>query len=278
MNDTRISQVLDILEADGYQVRADGGKITPEGLSLIKYEFRVAYSPDRTFRKVDRLLSYLRLALSGFPQSGKWLDAGCGCCGTTLRLHKACKEGVVIGSDLQKYTLSALKIIKTLYGVTLTGVLNGFDLPFSSDTFDLVFMLDLVEHVPDLPQFLAEARRVVRPGGMLIVHFPPYYSAYGGHRKLPYLQYLPGQLLQAMINEDQFSQREYSLYKLTIGGFESTCAHTGWHIILKEMVPMLNFGLCANNRLLNLITHMSVIRDVLYPWLYVLEKPTNTNP
>lgn len=44
-------------------------------------------------------------------------------------------------------------------------------LPFPDERFDLVTLLDVIEHVPDgeEPRVLAEARRVLRPGGRLVI-------------------------------------------------------------------------------------------------------------
>jgi 2-polyprenyl-3-methyl-5-hydroxy-6-metoxy-1,4-benzoquinol methylase len=45
-------------------------------------------------------------------------------------------------------------------------------LPYRSDSFDTVTCLDVVEHVLDPIQLLAETRRVLRPGGTLLLSTP----------------------------------------------------------------------------------------------------------
>lgn len=59
---------------------------------------------------------------------------------------------------------------------------DATDLPFAEHSFDAITMFDLLEHVPDDEAAVAEALRVLRPGGFLLVSSPnenwrfPYYS------------------------------------------------------------------------------------------------------
>jgi len=45
-------------------------------------------------------------------------------------------------------------------------------LPFHDASFDAVTMFDLIEHVPDDVRAMAEVRRVLRPGGVLLLSTP----------------------------------------------------------------------------------------------------------
>ena len=42
-------------------------------------------------------------------------------------------------------------------------------LPFRSARFDLVLMLEVIEHLADIPHALAELARVTRPGGVAVI-------------------------------------------------------------------------------------------------------------
>lgn len=49
---------------------------------------------------------------------------------------------------------------------------DALNLPFEDGSVDAVVMLDIVEHIADPAAVLAEARRVLRPGGSLVVSVP----------------------------------------------------------------------------------------------------------
>ncbi|GAG17189.1 unnamed protein product, partial [marine sediment metagenome] len=49
---------------------------------------------------------------------------------------------------------------------------DGLQLPFKDAAFDVVFALDVIEHVADEQQLINEALRVLRRGGRLILQTP----------------------------------------------------------------------------------------------------------
>ncbi len=49
---------------------------------------------------------------------------------------------------------------------------NGARLPYADDTFDVVYSFQVIEHVPKDDEFLKEAKRVLRPNGVLIITTP----------------------------------------------------------------------------------------------------------
>ncbi|MBI4867590.1 MAG: class I SAM-dependent methyltransferase [Candidatus Wallbacteria bacterium] len=51
-------------------------------------------------------------------------------------------------------------------------VADAESLPFANGTADLVSAFHLLQHVPDPRRMLSEVRRVLRPGGVLLVTFP----------------------------------------------------------------------------------------------------------
>ncbi len=110
----------------------------------------------------------------------KVLDVGCGR-GEILR---RCAE---LGADAYgiDYSAVAVRMASELAGgddATPVAMADAKVLPFAVASFDRVLMFDLVEHLHswELQQALAEARRVLRPDGRLIIHTAPnaWYDRY----------------------------------------------------------------------------------------------------
>lgn len=87
--------------------------------------------------------------------------------------------------------------------------MNAKNLEFKDDTFDVVFMLDIVEHLYpwELKAALAEACRVLKPGGELIIHTTPNKLLM---RPVRFLASLVGVVLRS----DKFHINEQSLFSL----------------------------------------------------------------
>jgi SAM-dependent methyltransferase len=107
-------------------------------------------------------------ALLGQPQ-GHLLDIGCG----PGWLVKESPAGVwAVGLDLELRFAQARPVVMG----------NACQLPFPDRTFTVVTALDVLEQeCVDAGQVLAEARRVIVPGGRLLVRVPAHPGLYGPH-------------------------------------------------------------------------------------------------
>ena len=54
-------------------------------------------------------------------------------------------------------------------------VANGYQLPFSSGSFDKVICSEVLEHIPDYVAVLSEIERVLKPGGIFAVSVPRFF-------------------------------------------------------------------------------------------------------
>jgi SAM-dependent methyltransferase len=55
---------------------------------------------------------------------------------------------------------------------------DAMSLPFADNEFDVAMSVAVLEHLPDPRQGAAELRRVVRPGGHLVIGMPNWHSQY----------------------------------------------------------------------------------------------------
>ncbi len=104
------------------------------------------------------------------------LDAGCGTGGNLLFLES---YGTPVGLDVSATALGFCQrrgLDRLVHGSVMS-------LPFPDGVFDLVTSLDVLYHraVLDDAQALREARRVLTPGGWLLVRVPAYDWLRGRH-------------------------------------------------------------------------------------------------
>ena len=90
-------------------------------------------------------------------------------------------EWLKAGADATGVDLSAISIERTRQRCELAGyhpdlrVADAEHLPFSDDTFDVVYSYGVMHHSPDTTQCLHEAWRVLKPGGearIMVYHHP----------------------------------------------------------------------------------------------------------
>jgi SAM-dependent methyltransferase len=112
----------------------------------------------------DQLRDLAR-SLAGYRTTERWLDIGCGS-GTLLRAAGA--EGWdAIGTEIAPAVVEAMRAegLDARLGLT-----QDLDLP--SGGFDVISAIEVLEHVPDPDALIAEAARLLRPGGVLYITTP----------------------------------------------------------------------------------------------------------
>lgn len=101
------------------------------------------------------------------PAGPRVLDAGCG---TGRNLQEYARLGAVQGVDPSPRAIELCR----RRGITDVAVAGLEDLPFDSDSFELVCTTDVLEHVEDDRAALLELRRVTAPGGILLATVPAH--------------------------------------------------------------------------------------------------------
>jgi SAM-dependent methyltransferase len=107
------------------------------------------------------------LFLAHVPRGGRVLDAGCGrSLFTEIRPDWPFR---IVASDVDH---DLLRSRRDEFGDVRFLVGEAQPLPFKDGAFDAVFAGELIEHLPDPRPGVAEFRRVLRPGGTLILTTP----------------------------------------------------------------------------------------------------------
>ncbi|TNE54209.1 MAG: class I SAM-dependent methyltransferase [Bacteroidetes bacterium] len=99
------------------------------------------------------------------------LDVGCGTGRWTKFLAKHVAH--IDAIDPSKAIYPAAKLLREEQNVRLS-VAGVSDLPFANDSFDFVFSLGVLHHIPDTSQAMKDAVSKLRPGGQFLVYL--YYS------------------------------------------------------------------------------------------------------
>jgi SAM-dependent methyltransferase len=233
---------------------------------------KASYQEFQSFQG-ELLIRFLRSR--GIEVAGRLVaDIGCGYGGYSRSLSASGAR--VVGVDL----FAEGRPVSSEVG-SLAVQADALAAPFGTGTFDLVICASLIEHIAQPELLLAELYRQTRPGGIIYVSFPPYYSPRGGHQFSPYhylgerraialsrrLRVRTSNWVQSTYPDDPESfdtlWGAWGLHVLTIGKFERFLA--GSPLLLRE----------RSTRLLPVdFSGLPILREVL-TWhvQYLLGKP-----
>jgi ubiquinone/menaquinone biosynthesis C-methylase UbiE len=111
------------------------------------------------------------------PAGARVLDIGCGDAGALIAFAEQGARCSGIETDTRSLERGRLRAQEHNVAVTLeSGAAEA--LPFADATFDLVMLDNVLEHVRDQRRTLAEARRVLAPGGLLYLVTPKPFALY----------------------------------------------------------------------------------------------------
>lgn len=134
-------------------------------------------------RRLPAAVAELAALLSASEVAGRDVaDVGCGL-GDKASAAATAGARNVVGIDIDPEKLVRARAMARLAGVggVRFAVGSASQLPLADDSRDIVLLLETIEHVADPAAVLAQCRRVLRPGGHLVVTFPPYRSPWGAH-------------------------------------------------------------------------------------------------
>jgi len=121
---------------------------------------------------IERVLDGLDL-----PEPARILDAGCG---SGRNMIELARRGTVTGIELSDTSVCLAR--QRGRGEVVEG--SVLEMPFPDASFDLAVSLDVIEHLEDDLAALRELRRVLAPGGALLITVPAYQWLWSGHDEI----------------------------------------------------------------------------------------------
>jgi SAM-dependent methyltransferase len=121
---------------------------------------------------LEGVIAELRL-----PARARILDAGCG---SGRNMVELARHGTVTGIELSGTSVELAR--ERRVGEVVEGSL--LEMPFESGSFDFGASLDVIEHLQDDVAAFRELRRVIAPGGSLLITVPAYEWLWSGHDEI----------------------------------------------------------------------------------------------
>jgi ubiquinone/menaquinone biosynthesis C-methylase UbiE len=176
---------------------------------------------------------------SALPKNKKAvvLDLGCGRGDNSIEL--ALRYSKVIGVDLEgnfevPKSIKNLKLIKA----------NAEKLPFKRNTFDIIFAKDTLHHIHNLGLTLSEVKRVLKPGGRLIVVESNRYNPifYFHMTRMEKHNHFSAGYLKLLLEEHGFTIKKFNHVDSRVYPIPNMAIHNLFHFLetLVENLPLVN--------------------------------------
>jgi len=140
------------------------------------------------------------------PPPADFLDAGCAFGGFAL---EAAQTGFrAFGLDLSEYAVQHAK--KAGLNAKIGELKKGV---YPENSFDVITMIEVMEHLPDPVSAVKTLSEIIRPGGLLVIQTANFQGMQAKREKSNYHYYLPGHLyyysknnLTRFLNDHGFSK------------------------------------------------------------------------
>lgn len=155
----------------------------------------------------------LRILEVGCGEGGNlqpFLECGCTCVGVELLSAQVERAKTYFANHPRREHLQLL--VADIYTVN-PEQLGG--------EFDLIFLRDVIEHIPEQARFMQHIHHFLKPSGRMFFGFPPWYMPFGGHQQIcqsrllsyfPYLHLLPKAVYRQILQ--WFGEKDHIIQEL----------------------------------------------------------------
>ena len=99
---------------------------------------------------------------------------------------------------------------------------------FTKKQFDIIFLKDTIEHIPDQHALVKHLKSLLKPDGIIFFAFPPWRNPFGGHQqvchskylsKLPWFHLLPRKLFKLTLK--LFKEADTTIQDLLVSVYDT---------------------------------------------------------
>ena len=185
-------------------------------------------------------------------QEMKVMDFGCGRGELIFNLAKS--GAYVVGID---YSAAAVAISKKTVSLLEDDLRNranvvqiaAGELPFEDDSFDRIFMVDVIEHLTaeEMKVTVSEFYRILKKGGMVVIHTPnqwhyDYGWKYWSYYTMKFAKFLLGKKLLTGRNPRTENEKEFHINEQTPASLKKALKEAGF-----EKYDILLSNVCESN-------------------------------
>ena len=153
------------------------------------------------------------------------------------------KQGYkVTGLEISQDRITTSRRASEKYGLNIEFVLgDARNMQFKDNTYNVVMLSNVIEHIKGTKGLLKEIYRIMKPGGILYIQFPPYWGVFGAHIYFKFfplpLHYLTPRIANPLIRAFHLDSDLNDLEKLTIDRLIKLSKDTNFKIKMLKSFP-----------------------------------------
>jgi SAM-dependent methyltransferase len=232
--------------------------LTGDDLPRIPHSQRSEWFAERYEQAASQILGFL--ASGSFPLPGKRVaDVGCGDGIIDLAIARRAQPEILSGFDVERVDTGLLSRLSAEEGFgpdlppNLRFAVNRpEELPAPEESFDVVFSWSAFQYLQSPQAMLGEIRRVLKPGGVLMIQLYPFFHSAHGSLLEPWF---PEGWAHFLHSDEEIEARvraapgpdagwaarvlrmRRSLNRITVDGLHQALDRAGFRVLRVELIP-----------------------------------------